>query len=240
MDTTIQMDSMKRGVGLFCMMAILLGGLLGCPKHTDEQAAIATQQTADEARARDEAELRQKIALDMEASIHALVMIGHTKSYIESVYTSQLSAWQKAADLGWPEGQFLVADCYYEGVGFDKDYSAAARLLQMSAEQGYAPAQRFLGLMYSKGEGVLQDETKGAKWVRKAADQGGAMDQVHLGRLYYRGEGVLKDRAEAVKWYRKASKQGLAEAQCDLAYAPPFSPTWDPMLTAANQLLKKM
>jgi NADPH-dependent 2,4-dienoyl-CoA reductase/sulfur reductase-like enzyme len=29
-------------------------------------------------------------------------------------------------------------------------------------------------------------------------------------------------------------------AQSDLAYAPPFGPTWDPMLTAANQLLKKM
>jgi NADPH-dependent 2,4-dienoyl-CoA reductase/sulfur reductase-like enzyme len=29
-------------------------------------------------------------------------------------------------------------------------------------------------------------------------------------------------------------------SQSDLAYAPPFSPTWDPLLTAANQLLKKM
>ena len=29
-------------------------------------------------------------------------------------------------------------------------------------------------------------------------------------------------------------------SQCDLAYAPPFSPVWDPLLTAANQLLKKM
>ena len=28
--------------------------------------------------------------------------------------------------------------------------------------------------------------------------------------------------------------------QCDLAYAPPFSPVWDPMLTAAQQLLKAM
>lgn len=27
-------------------------------------------------------------------------------------------------------------------------------------------------------------------------------------------------------------------AQCDMAYAPPFSPVWDPLLTAANQLLK--
>jgi CoA-dependent NAD(P)H sulfur oxidoreductase len=28
--------------------------------------------------------------------------------------------------------------------------------------------------------------------------------------------------------------------QCDLAYAPPFSPVWDPLLTAANQLLRKV
>jgi hypothetical protein len=29
-------------------------------------------------------------------------------------------------------------------------------------------------------------------------------------------------------------------AQTDLAYAPPFGPSWDPMLTATTQLLKKM
>jgi len=28
--------------------------------------------------------------------------------------------------------------------------------------------------------------------------------------------------------------------QTDLAYAPPFSPVWDPLLTAANQLMKKL
>jgi NADPH-dependent 2,4-dienoyl-CoA reductase/sulfur reductase-like enzyme len=28
--------------------------------------------------------------------------------------------------------------------------------------------------------------------------------------------------------------------QCDMAYAPPFSPAWDPLLTAANQLLKNL
>lgn len=29
-------------------------------------------------------------------------------------------------------------------------------------------------------------------------------------------------------------------SQADLAYAPPFGPVWDPLLTAANQLLKRM
>jgi pyruvate/2-oxoglutarate dehydrogenase complex dihydrolipoamide dehydrogenase (E3) component len=28
--------------------------------------------------------------------------------------------------------------------------------------------------------------------------------------------------------------------QADLAYAPPFGPVWDPLLTAANQLVKKI
>jgi NADPH-dependent 2,4-dienoyl-CoA reductase/sulfur reductase-like enzyme len=29
-------------------------------------------------------------------------------------------------------------------------------------------------------------------------------------------------------------------AQCDMAYAPPFSPVWDALLTAANQLLRRL
>ena len=29
-------------------------------------------------------------------------------------------------------------------------------------------------------------------------------------------------------------------SQCDLAYAPPFGSVWDPVLTAAIQLLKRM
>lgn len=42
----IQMDSIKRGVGLFCMMAILLAGHLGCQKPADEQAAAESKEDA--------------------------------------------------------------------------------------------------------------------------------------------------------------------------------------------------
>ena len=44
--------------------------------------------------------------------------------------------------------------------------------------------------------------------------------------------------APAVALHQKMTVEAFS--QCDLAYAPPFSPVWDPMLTAANQLLKKM
>jgi len=44
--------------------------------------------------------------------------------------------------------------------------------------------------------------------------------------------------APAVALHAKMTVEDFV--QCDLAYAPPFSPVWDPMLTAANQLLKKL
>jgi NADPH-dependent 2,4-dienoyl-CoA reductase/sulfur reductase-like enzyme len=44
--------------------------------------------------------------------------------------------------------------------------------------------------------------------------------------------------APAVALHRRMTVEEFG--QCDLAYAPPFSPVWDPMLTAANQLLKQM
>ncbi|MDY6879557.1 MAG: FAD-dependent oxidoreductase [Thermodesulfobacteriota bacterium] len=44
--------------------------------------------------------------------------------------------------------------------------------------------------------------------------------------------------ATAVALHRKMTVEEFS--QCDLAYAPPFSPVWDPMLTAANQLIKRM
>jgi NADPH-dependent 2,4-dienoyl-CoA reductase/sulfur reductase-like enzyme len=44
--------------------------------------------------------------------------------------------------------------------------------------------------------------------------------------------------APAVALHGKMTVQEFS--QSDLAYAPPFGPVWDPLLTAANQLLKKM
>ena len=44
--------------------------------------------------------------------------------------------------------------------------------------------------------------------------------------------------AAAVALYSKMTVEQFS--QTDLAYAPPFGPVWDPLLTASNQLLKKI
>ena len=60
-----------------------------------------------------------------------------------------------------------------------------------------------------------------------------------LGAQMVGSEGVAhRINAVSVALHQKMSVDSYS--QCDLAYAPPFSPVWDPTLTAANQLLKKM
>ena len=44
--------------------------------------------------------------------------------------------------------------------------------------------------------------------------------------------------APAVALHNRMTVEELS--QCDLAYAPPFGPVWDPVLTAAVQLTKKI
>jgi len=52
-------------------------------------------------------------------------------------------------------------------------------------------------------------------------------------------EGVAhRINAPAVALHGKMSVEKFS--RCDLAYAPPFSPVWDPMLTASLQLLKEL
>ena len=73
-------------------------------------------------------------------------------------------------------------------------------------------------------------------WVHLVGDrQSGRL----LGAQMVGPEGVAH-RINAVAVALHASMSVAAFAQTDLAYAPPFGPVWDPMLTAANQLLKAL
>lgn len=73
-------------------------------------------------------------------------------------------------------------------------------------------------------------------WTNLVADRktGKLLGGVMVGR-----EGVAhRINALATALYAKMTVADLQ--RCDFAYAPPFGPVWDPLLTAANQLLKKI
>jgi NADPH-dependent 2,4-dienoyl-CoA reductase/sulfur reductase-like enzyme len=60
-----------------------------------------------------------------------------------------------------------------------------------------------------------------------------------LGAQMVGGEGVAH-RVNAAAVALHAGMDVEAFSQTDLAYAPPFGPVWDPLLTAARELLKKL
>jgi len=73
-------------------------------------------------------------------------------------------------------------------------------------------------------------------WVQMVGDRdtGRLLGVQMVGR-----EGVVhRINAPAVALFNHMTVTDFA--QTDLAYAPPFSPVWDPVLTAANQLLKEL
>lgn len=73
-------------------------------------------------------------------------------------------------------------------------------------------------------------------WNHMVADRGSGR---LLGMQMVGREGVAhRINAPAVALHSRMTVEAFS--QCDLAYAPPFGPTWDPMLTTANQLLKKL
>jgi NADPH-dependent 2,4-dienoyl-CoA reductase/sulfur reductase-like enzyme len=74
-------------------------------------------------------------------------------------------------------------------------------------------------------------------WVEMVGDRksGRLLGAQLVGR-----EGTAAHRINAVAVALHAGMTVDEFSQTDLAYAPPFSPVWDPMLTAANQLLKQM
>ncbi|WP_315985027.1 tetratricopeptide repeat protein [Pseudomonas arsenicoxydans] len=120
------------------------------------------------------------------------------------------------AEQGDAGAQYLLGNCYEEGVGVTQDYPQAVAWYRKAAEQGNAKAQSNLGASYEHGYGVTQDYQQAVAWYRKAAEQGEAAAQSNLGLSYASGHGVAQDYPQALAWYRKAAEQGYAVAQYNL------------------------
>ncbi|MCD4674875.1 MAG: PEGA domain-containing protein [Desulfobacula sp.] len=177
--------------------------------------AKLTKRKADrriETQAFERSKLEQECQIDIGECIKALNYSQGTKSYIESVYEKRLEIWVKTANLEIPEGQYMLARCYNEGFGMNKNSSEAIKLYLKAADQGLALAKYNLGYMYFEGQGVSQNYVKAIHWYKKAADQGLAPAQFNLGVMYDNGQGVRKNINLAKKFYKKAAEQDFKNA----------------------------
>lgn len=84
-----------------------------------------------------------------------------------------------AAEKNWPEAQYLLGDCYAEGLGVEQDNKKAVELYTKAAERGYEDAQWKLCYSYLEGEYGLDVSYDDAYvWCAKMCDN----DALYIGQ----------------------------------------------------------
>ena len=103
----------------------------------------------------------------------------------------------ESAEKGLADAQLVVAQCYVDAVGVERDSRLALVWYQRAAEQGVAAAQFVLAQAYELGSGFPVDLTLARQRYRDAAAQGHPGAQLALDRLDADGDGRLKDSANS-------------------------------------------
>ncbi|MEZ6142204.1 MAG: protein kinase [Zavarzinella sp.] len=124
--------------------------------------------------------------------------------------------WKACAKLGLHEAMSMLARCYDEGIGVEKDAAEALNWFQLAADLGNPASMNNIGYYHDVGRGVTQSHSEAMKWYLKAADAGYAIAMRNIGILYENGQGVKLDFAEAMKWYLKAADAGYVAAMTSI------------------------
>lgn len=120
---------------------------------------------------------------------------------------------RRAAEQKNALAQALLANCYRNGDGVEKDYHKAFDWYRKAAAQGLCMAQSELGCFYEDSLGVKEDLDEAIRLYKLAATQGDALGLFRLGECYMNGWGGDKDEGTAVALYQKAAEQGSGEAK---------------------------
>jgi TPR repeat protein len=126
----------------------------------------------------------------------------------------------RAAALGHPEAQAMLANMYAMGRGVARNPAEAERLRRQAADTTEDTWTVWLAARsYLDGgrDGGSRDTGRGIELLRKAAEKGHALAQDDLGAIYLEGALVPVDLREAQRWLEAASRNGVATAHMRLA-----------------------
>ena len=80
------------------------------------------------------------------------------------------SWYRRAAERGYANAQFNLAEMLLDGVGVEQSSEQAFAWYSKAAIQGHSTAQYNLAVMYSKGEGVVADNRLAYVWFALSAE----------------------------------------------------------------------
>ena len=109
------------------------------------------------------------------------------------------------AENGNPEFQFMLARCYANGEGTEKNTEEALKWYSLSADKGFYKAQNNLAVMYYEGDGVEKDFEKAKFWFNKALEKNKTYPNIGLGMICIE---EADDYKSAMKYFKAAEKAG--------------------------------
>ncbi len=119
--------------------------------------------------------------------------------------------YEKAADQGYADAQYMLGWLYEDGWGVTKDFAQARAWYQKAADQGNAGAQTCLKRLDA---GATPTASTTAATPPTSTTPTMPLGQFEKGNDYYYGRGGVKqDYQLATYWYQKAAAQGYADAQ---------------------------
>lgn len=131
-------------------------------------------------------------------------------SVVDKSKARQLLDEQAARSL---EATLAIAEWFFYGVGFDKDYALARHFYQKAAEQGSGNAINHLGEMYRYGWGVEVDYDQAKRWYLKGVKSNYILSAHNIAEMYYLGEGVEKNYLVAFDWFQKSAAKNVSHSR---------------------------
>ena len=129
---------------------------------------------------------------------------------VKSVEIEKLKA---DAENGVARAQYLLARCFFYGMGVAKDESAALTWAERAACQNYADGANLISVYYFEKALKDGDYAESNKWGFRAIALGSLKAMLNYTRRYQFGKGVEVDEEMAVRLARVAGVCGFREAQ---------------------------
>lgn len=148
-------------------------------------------------------------------------------------HQNALEFFEKAADIGSPNGYWGMACLYRQGKnGVEKNPALADECTAKAALMGFARAAMHQTKTWDEFRQKRNfSEAEAKAWVTRntrAAQAGYASEQYNLGIMYQHGFGVTQNVATARLWLEKASSQGHKQAREALEKLPAPTPAPTP------------
>lgn len=135
------------------------------------------------------------------------------KSFVDG----RVAGWERSAEQGDADAQYLLAISYSRGLGRESNLSKAADLLRRAADQGHCRSGYQLAYMLDHGSGVPTDHAAATGYLQTAAENGFWPAIFQLSHRLRKGIGGEPNEQESERWLRIGAAKGHIAAMRELA-----------------------